>query len=75
MATRNRPLANQHQASYRQRRKLALQPIAKPWDFMTAAEVKEMAMKAYDSAWNLKSGGGWQLHGDGVPGHVCRKLG
>jgi hypothetical protein len=50
MATRNRPLANQHQANYRQRRKLALQPIAKPWDWLSLAEVQKLAVQGYRSA-------------------------
>lgn len=44
-----------HQAVYRQRRKLELQPLNKPWDFMTSSEVKAMAWKAYRvAAWHLK---------------------
>jgi hypothetical protein len=44
-----------HQAVYRERRKLELQPLRKPWDFMTSQEVKAMAWKAYRAAaWYLK---------------------
>lgn len=35
------------QAVYRKRRKLGLQPLKKPWDYMTCAEVKNMAWQAY----------------------------
>lgn len=37
----------QHQAVYRERRKLGLTPVVKPWDYLCSAEVKEMAWKAY----------------------------
>lgn len=55
MARSNGKLRAAHQAVYRQRRKLDLQPLRKPWDFMTSAEVKAMAWKAYRiAAWDLK---------------------
>lgn len=55
MARSNGKLRAAHQAVYRQRRKLDLQPLRKPWDFMTSAEVKAMAWKAYRvAAWCLK---------------------
>jgi hypothetical protein len=47
MSTKNHDLALKHKAAFRQRRKNGLQPIAKPWGWLSLAEVKEMALKAY----------------------------
>jgi hypothetical protein len=47
MGRSNGPLRRQHQAVYRLRRKLALSPVRKPWDYLTCAEVKAMAWQAY----------------------------
>lgn len=47
MSTKNRQLGAQHKAAFRQRRKAGLQPVAKPWDWISAADVKELALKAY----------------------------
>lgn len=38
------------QAAYVKRRKNGLQPVAKPWDWLTLAEVKELAAEAYLAA-------------------------
>lgn len=55
MGTKNRAMANSHQATYRKRRLGVLQPLPKPWDFMTSSDVKEIALKAYRvAAWHLK---------------------
>lgn len=44
-----------HQALYRQRRKHGLQPVKKPWDYLTCGEVKDMAWQAYMVAsWYLR---------------------
>jgi len=40
----------QHQAAYRMRRKLGLTPFSKPWDWLSANEVKQLAMEAYLAA-------------------------
>jgi hypothetical protein len=47
MGRSNGPLRAQHQALYRQRRKLQLKPIPRPWDYLTSAEVKSLAWQAY----------------------------
>lgn len=47
MTTKNRDLATKHTALYRQRRKNGLQAVAKPWDWLSPADVKEIALKAY----------------------------
>lgn len=36
-----------HQATYRERRKQGLQPVKKPWDWITVAQVQELAKEAY----------------------------
>lgn len=36
-----------HQAVYRERRKLGLQPLVKPWDWLSVPEVQELAKEAY----------------------------
>lgn len=47
MSTKNHDLAKAHKAAFRQRRKNGLQAVAKPWDWLSLAEVKEMALRAY----------------------------
>lgn len=39
----------EHQADYRQRRKNGLQPMTKPWDWLTLADVQKLAVEAYRS--------------------------
>lgn len=53
------PSARKSQAAamvvYRQRVKNGLQPIKKPWDYLTSHEVKKMAWQAYRvAAWYLR---------------------
>lgn len=45
----------QRQAVYRMRRKLGLMPLPKPWDWLSANEVKQLAMEAYLSATHAAS--------------------
>jgi len=47
MSTRNHDLAKVHKAAFRQRRKNGLQPIDKPWGWLSITEVKQIALKAY----------------------------
>ena len=47
MSTANHAQALKHKAAFRLRRKNGLEPLPKPWDWLDAAQVKEIALKAY----------------------------
>lgn len=47
MSTKNHDLALKHKAAFRQRRKNGLQAVAKPWGWLSLAEVQKMAQTAY----------------------------
>lgn len=49
MATKNSVQHVAHQAAFRQRRKNGLQSFAKPWDWLTIADVQKLAVEAYRS--------------------------
>lgn len=53
------PLAQkrQHVARCVKRKKLGLQPMVKPWDFLSLTEIKEISLQAYKTA-------SWQIRGD-----------
>lgn len=50
MSTKNHDLALKHKAAFRQRRKNGLQAVAKPWGWLSLAEVQKMAQLAYSAA-------------------------
>jgi hypothetical protein len=50
MSTQDRDQALKHKSAFRQRRKAGLVVAPKPWDWLTAAEVKKIALQAYRSA-------------------------
>lgn len=50
MTPKNPTLALKHKADFRARRKAGLVAIDKPWDWLSAAEVKQIALKAYHVA-------------------------
>jgi hypothetical protein len=50
MSTKNRDLANAHKAAFRQRRRKGLQAMPKPWGWLSASEVKAIAVTAYNVA-------------------------
>lgn len=47
MSTQNRDLAREHMSAFRQRRKNGLQPVIKPWGWLSLAEVQNLAIEAY----------------------------
>lgn len=50
MARINAKPSAPRQAVYRQRRQAGLQPMVKPWDWLSLAEVQKLAVEAYRSA-------------------------
>jgi hypothetical protein len=50
MSTNNRTQALKDKAAFRQRCKAGLVAASKPWDWLTAADVKKIALQAYRSA-------------------------
>jgi hypothetical protein len=55
--TAQRKSQTSNQALYRKRRENGLQPLKKPWDYLTCAEAKSMVWKAYRVAsWHMREG-------------------
>lgn len=45
----------QHQVTYRERRKLAMVPVARPWEWLSRYELIDLVWKAYKvSTWNMR---------------------